>query len=249
MTQAPKLGRNEMLPRMIQSPGRIPALIQVLVKHPIGTLVLAITLLFATEALAEDAGAAPRAAMADAMSRMMEAMGFLNPPSSPGLPMTTPLAPLSGMPGGLSIPGMTGIPGASSWPAPSGDPSGLMGKGGEVMKQMTEGMKSSGGALSSSPVSRLDGVWEGRNGELLIVQGNRFRIYPGSSGYVDGYLQLSGDRLAMYNPENAHISPFDFAESDGRLALRDRNGSHFLYRRLWLDQPTPPLPSPATADK
>ena len=96
MTQAPQLGRNEMLPRMIQSPGRIPALIQVLVKHPIGTLVLAITLLFATEALAEDAGAAPRAAMADAMSRMMEAMGFLNPPASPGLPMTTPLAPLSG---------------------------------------------------------------------------------------------------------------------------------------------------------
>ncbi|MBP8197105.1 MAG: hypothetical protein KAX64_00940 [Chromatiaceae bacterium] len=246
MTQAPKLGRNEMLSWTTQSLGRIPALIQILVKNPIGTLVLAITLLFATEALAEDPGAAPRAAMADAMSRMMEAMGFLNPPTSPGLPMTTPL---SGMPGGFSIPGMTGMPGSSSWPAPGGDPSGLMGKGGEVMKQMTEGMKSSGGALSSSPGSRLDGVWEGRNGELLIVQGNRFRIYPGSSGYVDGYLQLSGDRLAMYNPENAHISPFDFAESDGRLALRDRNGSHFLYRRLWLDQPTPPLPSPAAADK
>ena len=253
MTQAPTLGRNEILPRMIQSHGPIPVLVQILVDKPIRTLVLALTLLLTTEAAAEDPSAAPRVAMADAMARMMEAMGFLNPPASPGLPMTTPLAPLSGMPGGLSIPGMTGMPGASPWPSPSGDPSGLMGKGGEVMKQMTEGMKIPGstiGAMPPSPGSRLDGVWEGRNGELLIVQGNRFRIYPGSSGFVDGYIQLSGERLAMYNPENAHISPFDFAESEGRLALRDRNGGHFLYRRLWLDQPTPQLPTtPSAAEK
>ena len=251
MTQAPPLGRNEILPRMIQSHGPIPVLVQALVDKPIRSLVLALTLLLTTEAAAEDPSTAPRVAMADAMARMMEAMGFLNPPASTGLPMTTPPVPLGGMPGGLSIPGMTGMPGASSWSAPGGDPAGLMGKGGEVMKQMTEGMKlpgSSGGAPSSSPGSRLDGVWEGRNGELLIVQGNRFRIYPGSSGYVDGYIQLSGDRLAMYNLENAHISPFDFAESDGRLALRDRNGDHFLYRRLWLDQAAPQLP-PATTEK
>ena len=247
MTQAPTLGRSEILPRMIQSHGPIPVLIQALVDKPIISLVLALTLLLTTGAKAEDPSTAPRVAMADAMARMMEAMGFLNTPASPGLPMTTPPVPLGGMP----IPGMTGVPGASSWSAPTGDPSGLMSKGGEVMKQMTEGMKlpgSSGGALSSSSGSRLDGVWEGRNGELLIVQGNRFRIYPGSSGYVDGYIQLSGDRLAMYNLENAHISPFDFAESDGRLALRDRNGDHFLYRRLWLDQPVPQLP-PATTEK
>jgi hypothetical protein len=41
----------------------------------------------------------------------------------------------------------------------------------------------------------------------------------------------------MYNPENEHIRPFEFAESEGRLALRDPAGSLFLYRRLWLDQP------------
>ncbi|MFZ1537169.1 MAG: hypothetical protein WAT23_07285 [Chromatiaceae bacterium] len=237
---------------MLQPHGPFQILFQDLLANPIRTLVLALILLLTSEASAGDAGAAPRAAMADAMSRMMEAMGFLNPPASPGLPVTTPLVPFNGMPGGLSIPGlsnMTGMPGTSPWPTTSGDPSGLLGKGGEVMKQMTEGIKLpgvAGGAMPTSPGSRLDGIWEGRNGELLIVQGNRFRIYPGSSGYVDGYIQLSGERLAMYNPENAHISPYDFAESNGRLALRDGNGDLFLYRRLWLDQPTSLFSTPST---
>ena len=83
--------------------------------------------------------------------------------------------------------------------------------------------------------NRLDGVWEGRNGELLIVQGSRFRIYPGSAGYVDGYIQLRGDRLALYSPSDESARPFEFAESEGRLALRDAQGQLCLYRRLWLE--------------
>jgi hypothetical protein len=188
--------------------------------------------------------------MADAMSRMMDAMGLFNAPASPGLPKSTPLSPLGGMPGGLSMPGSTHAP---PWAAPGTDPASLMEKSGEAMKQMTEGLKIPGPAGGSRPLStssRLDGVWEGRHGELLIVQGNRFRIYPGSMGFVDGYIQFSGGYLALYNPENANISPYEFAESDGRLALRDRSGSLFLYRRLWLDASTPQDPafsSPAPA--
>lgn len=82
----------------------------------------------------------------------------------------------------------------------------------------------------------LQGIWEGRNGELLIVQGNRFRLYPGNAGYLDGYMQLSGDRLALYNPQDAHTQPFEYAESDGRLVLRDGAGQIYLYRRLQLDR-------------
>ena len=183
-------------------------------------------------AAAEDVSAAPRAAMAEAMAKMMEAMGFLGP----ALPGSMP-SPVPGvMPGMLPSP-LTGMPGAT-------DPKTLMDqgmeKGGAALQQMTEGMKMPDTPASFMPwgtPSRLDGVWEGRNGELLIVQGNRFRIYPGASHYVDGYIQLQGDRLALYNPGNEHIRPFEFAESEGRLALRDPAGTLFLYRRLWLEQP------------
>lgn len=183
---------------------------------------------------AEDVSAAPRAAMAEAMAKMMEAMGFLGP----ALPGSMP-SPVSGV-----MPGMMPTPLPGNMPV-TADPKSLMDqgleKGGAALQQMTEGMKmpdSAGSFMPWATPSRLDGVWEGRNGELLIVQGNRFRIYPGASHYVDGYIQLQGDRLALYNPGNEHIRPFEFAESEGRLAMRDPSGTLFLYRRLWLDQPT-----------
>ncbi len=200
---------------------------------PARTLLALLALLAGTvPAAAEDVSAAPRAAMAEAMAKMMEAMGFLGP----ALPGSMP-SPVPGvMPGMLPSP-LTGMPGAA-------DPKTLMDqgmeKGGAALQQMTESMKMPDTPASFMPwgtSSRLEGVWEGRNGELLIVQGNRFRIYPGASHYVDGYIQLQGDRLALYNPGNEHIRPFEFAESEGRLALRDPAGTLFLYRRLWLEQP------------
>ncbi len=206
---------------MIRAPGTARALLAVLALLG-GTV----------PATAEDVSAAPRAAMAEAMAKMMEAMGFLGPALPGSLPSPVPGV----MPGMMPSP-LTGMPGAT-------DPKTLMDqgmeKGGAALQQMTEGMKMPDTPASFMPwgtPSRLDGVWEGRNGELLIVQGNRFRIYPGASHYVDGYIQLQGDRLALYNPGNEHIRPFEFAESEGRLALRDPAGTLFLYRRLWLEQP------------
>ena len=182
------------------------------------------------------ATAGTREAMADAMVRMMEAMGLFDPSSMAAM---APGAPF-GAPGSTPGFGGFGMPGAAPWELPSSDPSGAMAKGGEMMKRFSEGMgvpgDMTGGMLPWASGSRLEGVWEGRNGELLIVQGDRFRIYPGNAGYVEGYLRLSGDRLAMYNPEDANLRPFEYAESQGRLVLRDEAGSLYLYRRLWLDQ-------------
>ena len=136
-----------------------------------------------------------------------------------------------------------GMPGATPWGMMSQDPTAAAEQGGQMMDQMQQlyqGMGMPGqmgeGMMPWAGGSRLEGVWEGRNGELLIVQGNRFRIYPGSAGYVDGYLQLSGDRLAMYNPEDADARPFEYAEHQGRLVLRDGTGQLYLYRRLWIDE-------------
>ncbi len=192
---------------------------------------------------AEDAVTAPRAAMTDAMARMMEAMSMFFQPAAPGLPLANPLLPPGVMPGTLP-----NLPGSMPWSSSKDKPGEMVEKGGEMIKGIAEGMANMGtpgGQLPWLSDSRLDGVWEGRSGELLIVQGNRFRIYPGSTSYVEGYIQTRGDRLALYNPENANISPFEFAESEGRLALRDSAGTLFLYRRLWHDQPTP-ASAPAT---
>lgn len=169
-----------------------------------------------------------REMMADAMVRMMEAMGMFG--SATGAMGTNPMAmagPTWGLgPGGFGIPG--GITSGMPWSTAPG------------MSQMMQSFGSGGlpgpGQFLPWGGGGLQGIWEGRNGELLIVQGNRFRIYPGNAGYVEGYMQISGDRLSLYNLDEDQGRPFEYAESDGRLVLRDPAGQIYLYRRLILDR-------------
>jgi hypothetical protein len=52
---------------------------------------------------------------------------------------------------------------------------------------------------------------------------------------VDGLVRIRGDRLALYNPADQSAQPFEFAESRGRLVMRDLAGQVYMYRRLRLD--------------
>jgi hypothetical protein len=206
---------------------------------------------FALMLLAVNAAALPisgaladtREAMADAMVRMMEAMGLFDPSAMSSMPLGAPF----GTPG--MTPGFSGfgMPGPAPWTMPSQDPSGAMTRSREMMKQFSDRMGMPGdmpsGMFPWAPGARLEGVWEGRDGELLIVQGNRFRIYPGHTGYVEGHFQLSGDRLALYNPADDNVRAFELAESEGRLVLRDEAGSLYLYRRLRLEGEQDPAAS------
>ena len=156
----------------------------------------------------------PAEAMARAMARMMEAMGLF---AEGGL--------------GSGMPGLT-------------DPSALAGFGtrpgsgglGRMMEQAPEAMQR---LLPGFAGTTLEGVWEGRDGGLLIVQGYRFRIQSVQGGYVDGLIQQRGERIAMYDPTSDSVRPYEYAEQDGRLVLRDPAGNVYLYRRLWLNQPNP----------
>lgn len=200
-------------------------------------------LLLALAASPAALGDGTREMMADAMARMMEAMGlFGSTAGGAGMNPMTMAGPNWGLgPGGFGMPG--GMPGGMPWGSGMPSPQGGFG---EMMKPFTSGAFPGAKGLpwAGSP---LEGVWEGRNGELLIVQGNRFRLYPGESGYLDGYLQISGDRLALYNPSDAQTRPFEYAESEGRLVLRDGGGQVYLYRRLFLDEQTSPTPAQAPA--
>lgn len=150
-----------------------------------------------------------RETMAAAMARMMEAMGFLGGDDSPA---------------------------AGAWSAPM--------QAADEARSMMEQMPG-GDTLQSLPgmdgwrATSLDGVWEGRDGGLLIVEGPRFRLYAPSHAFVDGLIQQRGDRIAMYTPRDEVARPYQFVEQQGRLVLRDPAGQLFLYRRLWLDQPMP----------
>lgn len=166
-----------------------------------------------------------REAMADAMAKMMEAMGLFESGPSTGNPFGGPgWAPGFAMPGGMP------------WGSPFQDPSSAFGMG-EMMRQFSQGARS------------LEGIWEGRDGELLIVQGNRFRIYSPGLQRVDGYIQVKGNRLALFNPADENARAFEYAESQGRLIMRGTEGEVYLYRRLRLDPIEPTASAPSRGER
>ncbi len=177
-----------------------------------------------------------REVMADAMAKMMEAVGLFDSASAQrdlGGGFADPWSPR----GPFSASGWGQILGAP-WGGPVPDRSRAAAMGGP-MQQFTRRMLPPGEGSGDWPVvwkpSQLEGVWEGRDGELVIVQGERFRIYSPELRRVDGLMRIQGDRLALYNPLDGQARPFEFAGHQGRLIMRDLAGRLYLYRRLWLD--------------
>jgi len=177
-----------------------------------------------------------REVMANAMARMMEAMGlFDSAPAQRDLGGVFADYWSSGEPFGASG---WGLARGAPWSGPVPDRSrAAMMRG--LMRQFNRRMSPPGESSGDWPMAwkpaRLEGVWEGRDGELVIVQGERFRIYSPELQRVDGLVRIQGNRLALYNPLDGHARPFEFAEHQGRLIMRDLAGRLYLYRRLWLD--------------
>jgi len=209
-------------------------------RHPI-LLMLLLALLPPHPVRAAETSAAN--AMADAMERMMEAMGMLDdddgaampamPQGMPGMPGMGPMGYGQWWPGG-QVPGY----GVFSDPIQAFGMSGLSEQmAGQMPSQMPgQGWGGAGwpwGVAGSEP---LDGVWEGRDGGLLIVRGKRFRLQAGHGGHVEGFIRREGERLAMYEPSTGSVRVYDLAISQGRMVLRDTAGTTYLYRRLWLDK-------------
>lgn len=167
-----------------------------------------------------------REAMAEAMSRMMEAMGFLGDN-----------APSGAMPDSMG----SALPGAGGWPGlgtssvmPSlGNPVPYYGMG-EMMERFPQPPMPDASMAQPWLAGPLEGVWESPDGGLLIVQGSHYRLYQRCAGHIDGTLALSGDRLLLRNLTLGIEHGFDIALQDGRLALRGDDGQIFFYRRLQL---------------
>lgn len=178
--------------------------------------------------------------MADAMAKMMEAMGlFDSAPAQrdPGGVFTDPWSPWGSLRGPFGVSGWGptfGAPGGG--PVPDRSRAAVMR---ELMRRFTRQLLPPGESSGDRPIawrpSQLEGVWEGRDGELVIVQGERFRIYSPELRRVDGLMRIQGNRLALYNPLDGQARPFEFAEHQGRLIMRDLAGQLYLYRRLRLN--------------
>ncbi len=204
-------------------------------------IAIAIALLFGHIAAAYGAGETMASAMAEAMGRMMQAMGSVtNKGGGQGwsMPSIGQGFPSTGMmPYGAMMPGMT------NWGMPFQGPTQMFGMpdfadqlGNRFPDSPLQGWNSGQKGWPGSP---FEGLWEGVSGELVIVQGDRFRIYAPGATYVDGIVKVQGDRLALYNPADQQARPFDYAMKQGRLVLRDDAGQLFLYRRLVLDPERP----------
>ncbi|WP_462320074.1 hypothetical protein [Halochromatium sp.] len=175
--------------------------------------------------------------MAKAMARMMDAMGLFDDDSGAKMPTIPPMMPGMGsfgygqmpwsqMPWG-QMPDYTGFT----------DPITAFG-----MQGMADQWASSMGWPWSSGGSGLDGIWEGRDGGLMIIRAHRFRLQGAQGGHIEGLFQRRGDRIAFYEPGSESVRAYEMAEYQGRLVLRDAAGSTYLYRRLWLDEPAYAVP-------
>jgi hypothetical protein len=191
-------------------------------------------------AVGQDGRNAMADAMAEAMVRMMDAMGLFRGGSF-GSWDRIPTVPGMTLPFGSPM----GMPGVSPWGMPMQDPSKAFGLGTEMMQQWSP--QGATGAVRGEGAEPLDGVWEGSGGDLLIVQGGRYRIYAPQDQHIDGWLQTRSSQVALYNVQDGQTQVFEYAARDGRLALRDTGGQVFLYRRFG-GVPAAPISVPAAPE-
>jgi hypothetical protein len=164
-----------------------------------------------------------RQEMADAMLKMMDAMGFSGRDGTSR--------------GGLAGPGGGG-PQPAPWAgvmdyAPWGDARGGATPWGRApVEMMRPWSHMPWGPMSSSARGHLDGTWVSLSGERLTVMGERFHLDAGSGRVIEGVLRIDASHLLLYQPRMRQAWRYDYAEQDGRLVLRDDEGQLFLYRRL-----------------
>ncbi|MEA3640822.1 MAG: hypothetical protein VBE63_12880 [Lamprobacter sp.] len=202
---------------------RFPALI---------ALALSLSVLLPASAFASDAADV----MAKAMARMMEAMGLFDGDSAPAVPAMPSMMPGMGNVGYGQMPWSqmpwSQMPGYGAF----SDPITAFGMQGMPNAPMATAMAWPWGGGSSG----LDGIWEGRDGSLMILRGQRFRLQAAEGGHIEGLFQRRAQRIAFYEPSSESVRAYELAEQQGRLVLRDAAGSTYLYRRLWLDEPAAP---------
>ncbi len=93
---------------------------------------------------------------------------------------------------------------------------------------------------AASAETPLEGDWLSRGGERLTIRGSRFRLEAGPDRLLEGVLQIRGKLLALHSPRHRKTWIYEYAEQEGRLALRSTQGPLLLYRRADSQNSRPP---------
>jgi len=72
--------------------------------------------------------------------------------------------------------------------------------------------------------SLLDGRWFGSSGEILDIQGNRFRLQQGKVG-LNGAITVENDIVSMYSPQTNTLTRYTFMRNQSGLLLEDASGN------------------------
>lgn len=84
-----------------------------------------------------------------------------------------------------------------------------------------------------APGGDLSGSWQGESGEVLVIRGERFRIYQDRQNYRQGHLASpEPGLLLLQEQQSGQVLPYRFAESEGRLMLLDPEGVLLRYIRI-----------------
>ena len=85
--------------------------------------------------------------------------------------------------------------------------------------------------------SEVDGIWMGRNGEIVLVMYGYFRIYAHAETYQDGRYLIEDEMLLLLNPETGMTRKYQFVLNNGRMIMRDRFGNYLLFKQLPIPMP------------
>lgn len=81
--------------------------------------------------------------------------------------------------------------------------------------------------------SRLDGMWRSTSGEVFMIEGERFRIVDTSGDYLDGRIQVAGDRIRTYLPLTEQVRNYRYVKVGSMLMLRDDSDQTLVFERVY----------------
>lgn len=87
-----------------------------------------------------------------------------------------------------------------------------------------------GMSWGNTPTASLQGYWLGANGERLGFWQQYYLLQSVQGQTQGGRFGLKNDRLLIFEAGSS-VQPYEYAQQDDRLALRDPQGRVFLYRR------------------
>lgn len=139
-------------------------------------------------------------------------------PGTTGFPGSV-FAPGLGMPqaglGGWPITGMQGLGGLPGY--------GIPGAAGQAWPQWP--------GAARAPAASLDGIWELNNGGVVIIRGDRARLYLARDRYQDFVIAYDQQHLNWAPLTGGNASRYRYQVRDGRMVMQDKDGNYLLLRR------------------